>query len=234
MNRKNAMDLDRIAFIGRTYFEYMRMFGLDEIFCRKGPVLDCAGGPSSFTAEAYRSGFNVIACDVLYELPAEQLVSKGRKDIDHVFDKFDEVDHLYTWKYYKDKKEIIALRHKSLEAFSKDFETGSSKGRYIRAELPQLPFPDKTFSLVLCSHFLFLYNDRLDLEFHQACLKELARVSSCEVRIFPLQGLDAKPYPRMDEVLSFLKKERIITEIVDVPFEFQKGSNRMLVLRGGD
>lgn len=28
MNRKNAMDLNRIAYIGRTYFEYRRMFGV--------------------------------------------------------------------------------------------------------------------------------------------------------------------------------------------------------------
>lgn len=230
MKRKNSLDLDRIAFIGRTYFEYMRMFSLDETVFHEGPVLDCAAGPSSFTAEAHRSGFRAIACDLLYELPVDRLLAKGRNDIEHVFDKLDEVRHLYTWKYYRDKDEIISYRHASLDLFSRDFHAGLTEGRYVHAELPRLPFPDKTFSLVLVSHFLFLYGDRLDLEFHQACLKELVRVSSGEVRIFPLQGLDAKPYPQMDEVLAHLRADGIRAEIVPTNFEFQRGSNKMLRL----
>lgn len=230
MNKREALDIDRIAFIGRTYFEYMRMFGLDEAAVRKGPVLDCAAGPASFSAEAHRSGFRVTACDLLYELPVEHLIAKGRKDIEHVFDKLDEVRHLYTWKYYRDKEEIISLRHASLDLFSRDFPNGLAEGRYVHAELPCLPFADKTFSLVLASHFLFLYGDRLGLDFHKACIKELVRVSSGEVRIFPLQGLDARPYPHMEGLLSYLGSEGITADIVAVPFEFQKGSNRMMRL----
>lgn len=226
------LDIDRIAFIGRTYFEYMRMFDLDESVLRKGSVLDCAAGPSSFAAEALRAGFDVTACDLLYDIPVNDLVVKGTEDIEHVFDKLDEVRHLYTWKYYKDKEEIVAFRHKSLNLFSQDFSLGLSEGRYVHAELPRLPFPDKSFSLVLCSHFLFLYGDRLSFDFHTSCLKELARVSSEEVRIFPLQGLDAKPYPRMKELMVFLEAEGITAEINEVPFEFQKGSNKIMILRG--
>jgi hypothetical protein len=228
----NYLNIDRIAFIGRTYFEYLRMFGLDEPLLKQGPVLDCAAGPSSFATEAHQNGFSVTACDALYDVPVEQLIKKAKEDIAHVFDKFDDVPHLYTWKYYKNKDEIIALRHMALDMFSFDFPNGLAEGRYVHAELPHhLPFVDKAFSLVLCSHFLFLYGDRLDLDFHKTCLKELVRVSSGEVRIFPLQGLDAKPYPHMDEVLSFLKVEDINAEILEVPFEFQRGSNRILRLR---
>jgi hypothetical protein len=231
MKDVGRLNIDRIAFIGRTYFEYMRMFGLDEGVFQKGPVLDCAAGPSSFTAEACQTGFNVIACDLLYGISVDHLVKKGREDISHVFDKLDEVAYLYTWQYYRNKHEIIALRHMALDLFSRDLPAGLAEGRYVHAELPCLPFPDKAFSLVLSSHFLFLYGDRLDLDFHKACLKELVRVSSREVRIFPLQGLDAKPYPYMDKVSSFLKTEGIDAEMVEVPFEFQKGSNKVMILR---
>ncbi|MGE5173544.1 MAG: class I SAM-dependent methyltransferase [Betaproteobacteria bacterium] len=231
MKDVSRLNIDRIAFIGRTHFEYVRMFGLDESFFQKGPVLDCAAGPSSFAAEASQAGFNVTACDLLYGISVDHLVKKGREDITHVFDKLDEVAHLYTWKHYRDKHEIIALRHMALDLFSQDLPAGLAEGRYVRAELPRLPFPDKAFSLVLSSHFLFLYGDRLDLDFHTSCLKELVRVSSGEVRIFPLQGLDANPYPHMDKVLSFLKAENIAAETVEVPFEFQKGSNRLMRLR---
>ncbi len=232
MTGNDRLAIDRVAFIGRTYFEYLRMFGLEETVLRKGPVLDCAAGPSSFAAEAHRGGFRVTACDLLYDLPIETLVEKGRNDIGHVYGKLGAVRHLYTWKYYRDEQEIIALRHKSLMTFSRDFSDGLSEGRYVRAELPHLPFPDKAFSLVLASHFLFLYGDRLDLDFHARCLKELARVSSGEARIYPLQGLDAKPYPHMKKLRSFLKAEGIAADIAEVPFEFQKGSNTVMILRG--
>lgn len=231
MINRDYLDIDRIAFIGRTYFEYMRMFDLDETVFQEGPVLDCAAGPSSFAAEACSAGFRVTACDSLYELPVEHLLAKGKKDIEHVFDKLDEVRHLYTWKYYRDKDEIISFRHASLDLFSQDFSDGFAEGRYVRAELPHLPFPDRTFSLVLASHFLFLYGDRLDFEFHQACLRELVRVSSGEVRIFPLQGLDAKPYPHMAALTALLNREGIKAEIAEVPFEFQRGSNKVMRLR---
>ncbi len=231
MNNHNALDIDRIAFIGRTYFEYVRMFGLDESALRKGPVLDCAAGPSSFAAEARTAGHTVAACDPLYGLPPETLTAKGRSDIEHVFDKLEEVRHLYTWEYYRDTDEIISLRHRALDAFLWDFSAGRSEGRYVRAQLPRLPFPDGSFSLVLCSHFLFLYGDRLSIDFHMASLKELVRVSTGEVRLFPLQGLDAKPYPHMGTVLSFLEAENIEAEIAEVPFEFQRGSNRMMRLK---
>ncbi len=231
MTNCDYLDIDRIAFIGRTYSEYMRMFGLDETVFQGGGVLDCAAGPSSFTAEAHRSGLRATACDVLYELPVDRLIAKGKNDIELVFEKLDEVRHLYTWKYYRDMDEIISFRHASLDLFSRDYPKGLGEGRYVHAELPRLPFPDKMFSLVLASHLLFLYGDRLDLEFHQACLKELVRVSSKEVRIFPLQGLDARPYPHMDRLLAFLEAERINADVVEVPFEFQKGSNRVMRLR---
>src|SRR3990172_8128214 len=143
--KEQGLHLDRIVFIGRTYFEYMRTFGLDESDLKKGPVLDCAAGPSSFTAEAHGMGIDVTACDALYEMPVEILAEKGRKDIEHTFQKVDGVPHLYVWKYYKNRDEIIALRHKALDLFAKDFTGGFAKGRYVQAELPHLPFPDKAF-----------------------------------------------------------------------------------------
>lgn len=228
MTSTNSLQLDRIVFVGRTYSEYLRMFDLDESALRNGPVLDCPAGPSSFTSEARDKGFDVTACDVLYGNPVETLVGKGWKDIEHTFLKVDDVPHLYVWKQYKDRQEIIGLRQKALGLFEQDYSDGFRQGRYILAELPRLPFPDRTFNLVLSSHFLFLYGDRLSMDFHIESLREMMRVSSGEARVYPLQGLDAKPYPHMEEVLSRFRSEGIQTEIVPTPFEFQRGANRML------
>lgn len=232
MNKKSeSLDIDRIVFFGRTYSEYLSMFGLNEQLLRQGAILDCPAGASSFAAEAHQLGLDVTACDIMYNRSDDELIEKCKKDIQHVFEKFDEASHLYVWKYYKNKDEVIALRNKALKLFAEDFPAGFNKKRYIPAELPNLPFSDKSFSLVLSGNFLFLYGDRIDLEFHKACIKELIRVCSGEVRIFPLVGLDAKPYPHLKDILSFLDSEGIKAEIVKVPFEFQKGANQMIKLR---
>lgn len=232
MNKKSdSLDIDRIAFFGRTYAEYMSMFDLNEQLLRQGAILDCPAGASSFVAEANKLGLDVTASDVCYDLSIDAILEKGKKDMQHVFEMFDAASHLYTWGYYKNKDEVMALRSKALEIFDGDFPDGFREGRYIHAELPHLPFPDKIFSIVLSGNFLFLYGDRLDIDFHKACIKELLRVCSGDVRIFPLVGLDAKPYTYLIEILSFLDSEGIKAEIVKVPFEFQKGANQMLRLR---
>ncbi len=228
----SGLDIDRIAFFGRTYAEYLSMFDLNEQLLRQGAILDCPAGASSFAAEAHQLGLDVTACDIMYNHSVNELIEKCKKDIQHVFEKFDEAEHLYVWKHYKNKDEVMALRNKALKIFAADFFKGLKEKRYIHAELPHLPFPDKSFSLVLSGNFLFLYGDRLDLDFHRACIKELIRVCSGEVRIFPLVGLDAKPYQHLDDILSFLDSEGIKTEIVKVPFEFQKGANQMMKLSG--
>jgi hypothetical protein len=230
VGQNDRLDIDRIAFLGRTYDEYLRMFDLGEAVLSKGHVLDCPAGASSFTAEARRLGFSVTAGDILYDLCAKNLLKKGLEDIRHVFESFDKVSHLYIWKCYKNKEEVIALRNKSLELFEEDFTEGIKRGYYVYARLPHLPFADESFALVLSGNFLFLYNDRLDIDFHMSCIRELMRVCSGEVRIFPLVGLDARPYPDLDEILFSLRSEDIEAVIVKVPFEFQKGADMMMKL----
>ena len=234
MNRNRGLDIDRIAFFGRTYEEYLKIFDLDEEILDRGEILDCPAGASSFTAESLQKGFSVTACDLLYDLSIEALERKGRDDIRHVFERFDEVSDLYVWKCYKSRDEVIALRNRALELFSKDFPEGLTRGNYVRAALPLLPFPDRRFALVLSGHFLFLYADRLDIDFHVSCIRELLRVCSGEVRIFPLTGLDVRPYPHLHEILCLLRSEGIEASVVKVPFEFQRGANMMLRLRRTD
>lgn len=72
----------------------------------------------------------------------------------------------------------------AMKNFLNDFEVGKRDKRYVYAGLPVLPFADHQFDLSLSSHFLFLYNDNLSLEFHLQAINEMLRVSK-EVRIFP-------------------------------------------------
>ena len=209
----------------------MSLFDLDETILRQGPVLDCPAGAASFTAEASRSGIDAVACDILYDSELKNLIEKGKNDIEHIYDKVKEVPHLFAWNYYKDIDNLVVQREKALEIFASDFKKGSDEGRYRYGKLPELPFPDKHFSLVLSSHFLFLYGDWLEFGFHIECLKELTRVCYGEIRIYPLTGLDTNPYKYLDEILSTLNSNGNKTDIVRIPFEFQKGSNRMMIIK---
>ena len=65
MNKHDILDIDRIAFFGRTYSEYLSMFGLNEQLLRQGAILDCPAGASSFAAEAHQLGLDVTACDIM-------------------------------------------------------------------------------------------------------------------------------------------------------------------------
>lgn len=225
----DKLDLDRIMFIGRTFSEYLRMFDLDEALLRRGRVLDCPAGASSFTAEARAAGFNAVAADALFDLQPETLMEKGRADLDHVLERVRFVPHLYVWDEFGGIEDLRQARIKALSAFANDFPAGRTGGHYRKVLLPELPFADGEFSLLLSGHFLFTYGDRLDFDFHVASLQEMLRVSS-EVRVFPLVGLDVRPYNRLGDVMSALEAARYRTEIRKVPYEFQRGSNHMLRL----
>jgi hypothetical protein len=96
--------------------------------------------------------------------------------------------------------------------------------------LPKLDFQDKQFQLALCSHFLFLYSEHLSFEFHLDSIRELCRIAE-EVRIFPLLTLAQARSPYIDEISSTLPKEGINSEIIQVPYELQKGGNQAIIFR---
>jgi ubiquinone/menaquinone biosynthesis C-methylase UbiE len=112
---------------------------------------------------------------------------------------------------------------KSMSQFLDDYEQGFEEGRYIAAELPNLPFEDNTFDLALCSHFLMLYSDHLDLDFHLKAIEEMLRVAS-EIRIFPVVDLNANQSVHLNAIRKMFPNN----ELVKVIYEFQKGGNLML------
>jgi len=96
--------------------------------------------------------------------------------------------------------------------------------------LPELPFEDDEFDLSLCSHLLFLYSAQLSFDFHFASMLEMLRVAR-EVRVFPLLDLDLQHSAHLDPVMAELRSADFHPEIVNVPYEFQKGGGQMLRAR---
>ena len=107
---------------------------------------------------------------------------------------------------------------------------GSSE-RYVPVTLPSLPFKDAEFDILLSAHFLFMYADRLDYQFHIKTLNELLRVTKEEIRIFPLVDLEGKRYEHLDKLISYLTGHGCKVEEVKVPYEFQVNANTMLKIK---
>ncbi|AIQ68400.1 SAM-dependent methyltransferase [Paenibacillus graminis] len=224
----NKLDLERIVFIGRTFEEYLRMFNLQPGELGGRSILDCPAGACSFTSEAHKLGAASVAADIAYYYSAEALRDKGLKDIEHTVQQLDKVQDNFVWKEFTSIHALQQARTAALAASTLDRQQNSS--RYIPVELPLLPFADRSFDLTLSAHFLFMYGDRLDYDFHLRTLQELMRVTKSEIRIFPLVDLSSRRYHKLERLVCAAQAQGWTAEEQQVPYEFQKGADSMLRL----
>ena len=136
----------------------------------------------------------------------------------------------FVWTHISSVDELAEIRMQAMDAFCRDFKSGKQHGRYIDASLPNLPFPDGHFDLVLSAHLLFFYSANRDLVFHLNGIRELLRIGT-EVRIFPIVDVNSNPSPFLSPVIDELKKDGIACSVERVPYHFQKTGNEMLRLR---
>ena len=105
--------------------------------------------------------------------------------------------------------------------------TGSTDRKIPLRRTAQPPIRHLSFRpRIFCSHLLFLYSQELDLEFHLSALSELTRVAA-EVRVFPMISLDGTPSPHVEACRQFLERRNVRVAIEAVPFEFQRGADRV-------
>lgn len=219
-------ELEKVIPWGRNFDEYTAMFDLNpEIL--KQTIIDCASGPASFNCQMNRQGYRVISCDPIYQFSAEEISRRIEETCQIVVEGLGANSENYVWQNIKNPEELGEIRMAAMRQFLADFPTGVQQGRYLTAELPQLPFNKGEFDLALCGHLLFSYTDHLSEEFHLQSILELCRVAT-EVRIFPLLKLSGEPSPFLPVSLSFLLKQGYQVEIKQVAYEFQKGGNQML------
>jgi len=228
---ERAPDPDNIGeylISARSFPEYRAMFDLSDADLR-GSILDCPGGGSDFTAQARARGADAIAVDPAYAIPAPQLGAHVLAETDRGSAHTAAGHDRYRWDFYGDPAGHRAMRARSARGFARDL--AAHPERYVAGALPSLPFPDGRFDLVLSSHFLFTYADRLDAGFHLAALQEMRRVCTGEVRVFPLldQGGHSLD-PLVDDLKGALAGRGVHAVVRRVPYEFQRGGDRMLVL----
>ncbi|MCA9148602.1 MAG: SAM-dependent methyltransferase [Planctomycetales bacterium] len=222
-----AIELSEVVPWGRSYLEYCQMFDLQSQQLELS-MLGIGDGPASFNCQLTRRGGKIVSADPLYAYSTDQI----RRRIDEVYENIMEQTRRnqssFTWRAPLENVEALGeLRMSAMREFLQDYLVGRREGRYVAASLPSLPFTDRQFQLAVCSHLLFLYTEQLGAEFHLASLLELCRVAD-EVRVFPLVQLDGSRSHLIDPALAALREMGRCTEIIVVPYEFQRGANQML------
>lgn len=190
-------------------------------------VLDCGGGPASFTAEVSASGVRAVAVDPIYALSGAQSRERFEAAMEPMMAQVRATPDDWVWSYHRDPDDLRANRRAAIGRFLADYASGLRERRYVVGELPSLPLDAGSFGLAVCSHLLFLYSDLLSEEFHVRSALELCRVAG-EVRIFPLLTLRLEPSPHLAAVQSAVRSHGWTSEVVRVSYELQRGGNQML------
>lgn len=223
---KVAFNLKEVVPWGRSFDEYIKMFALSDDDLRKR-ILGCSDGPASFNCTLTKRGGSVVSIDPIYQFTAEEIAKRISETYDIVMEQMRQNFQEFVWTHIGSVEELGHLRTTAMYDFLADYPTGKGEGRYISAELPQLPCSGSAFDLALCSHFLFLYSVHFDKAFHLLSLRELCRVAH-EVRVFPILELGSIRSRHVDDVISTLASEGYEVRIEQVDYEFQKGGNEML------
>jgi hypothetical protein len=222
-----ASGIGEMLVSSRSLAEYRAMFALTESDLGRR-ILDCPGGTASFTAEVNAAGGDATACDPIYaQCGPEELAARSASESERADRYIRAHPDQYVWNFFSDSEEYLRSRLAAGARFATDLRT--HPGRYVAAQLPELPFPTGSFELVASSHLLFSYADRFDLAFHRAAIGELMRVTSGELRVFPLVAMGSGRYQLLDRLLEQLVQDGVTGRVVAVDYEFQAGGNQMLI-----
>lgn len=218
--------LNQVIPWGRSYEEYVALFNLNARDLQ-GYILGCGDGPAAFNSELTRRGGHMVSVDPVYALGAEDIRQRIEATFDEVLEKVRQNQQEFVWRQIPSPEALGEIRMAAMAAFLADFEAGKAAGRYLAAELPNLPLADDSFDLALCSHLLFLYSPQLSLEFHLDAISEMLRLAP-EVRIFPLLELGSEPSRHLSGVVTGLENRGHRLQIETTRYEFQKGGNQLM------
>jgi len=220
------MKLEHVVPWGRNLSEYKEM-GLFRDTDKDKKILGCGDGPASVNSELTKLGVDIVSIDPVYRFSKAQIAKRVEETSDVIGEQLRKKQDDFVWKNIPNVDALINLRLSAMREFLDDYDLGKEEGRYQYQELPKLSFEDQAFDLVWSSHFLFLYSEHFDLEFHKKSVLEMLRVAK-EVRIFPLLDLNNQISPHLQGVMRFLERNGYICKIEKSNYEFQKGANEML------
>jgi ubiquinone/menaquinone biosynthesis C-methylase UbiE len=219
-----------VAMTCRSYTEYEKMFVLEKEDLQQDVILDVAGGASSFTAAAKSKGIKAFAVDPLYNKSIPEMAEFGRNEITLSTEKLVMLEQSFDWSYYGSPELHREHRLSSLDLFMADYSKEDAVNTYFPSALPELPFAANSFSLILCSHFLFLYQEQFDYTFHINAVIEMLRVCRAggQIRIYPIFDFKRLPYPYLERFMRQLQEHGARTELIPSKLPFITGSTHYL------
>ena len=224
-----VIKLKEVVPFGRSLDEYSKMFDLSSADLQQR-IIGIGDGPASFNAEGTIAGSNITSVDPIYQFDGAEIKQRFDAVVDNIINQIISTPNNWIWNYHKNPQELKARRIETIEIFLQDYNLGKKTDRYLAQELPNLHFADRSFDLALCSHFLFLYSAHYDRNFHLAAIKEMLRISK-EIRIFPLLTLMQETSPYLDFIVDKFTNLGYFVAIKKVPYEFQPGGNKMLMIK---
>ena len=230
-NKDLKVKLENVVPWGRNLEEYKKMFLLSQKDLQSKKILGCGDGPSSFNFEVTQLQGDITSIDPIYQFTKDEIQSRIDETSSVVSEQLRKNQNDFIWKGIQSVDELINIRLTAMKNFINDYKNGKKEKRYIHQELPKLSFENDIFDVVLSSHFLFLYSEYFDLQFHTDSILEMCRVSKDEVKIFPLLDLKNKKSDYLEPILEILKAKGFETNIIKTDYEFQKGANELLSIK---
>jgi len=136
---------------GRSYDEYLAMFSLSpENLGLK--ILGCGDGPAGFNSILSRRGGAIVSVDPVYAFSSEQIKERIDATFALVLEQTAGNSDEFLWETIPSVEELGRVRMSAMTEFLQDFKQGRAEGRYVAGSLPRLPFRNREFDLVLCSH----------------------------------------------------------------------------------
>ncbi len=186
----DRLKFDHVVFFGRNFDEYLQLFALDAKDLEGRRVLDCPSGPCSFVADSHERGIDATGVDPMYGKSVEELSKEGAKDIENGLEQLRAAPTTHP---ISDFEGYAQRKRDALKGFLADYS--AHRPRYIEGRLPNLPFANRSFDLVLSAHLLFAYSPIdedgmldsrvFDRTWHHEAVRELARVAGREIRLYP-------------------------------------------------
>ena len=223
-----AFILNDVVPWGRNMEEYKLMFRLDENDLTK-KIAGFGDGPACFNCEATKKGSRIVSFDPIYQFSKAEIQERIQEVRITVMQQMKENMDNYVWTHIKKLEDLEHIRMSAMRKFLADYEQGRKEGRYVFHELPnRLPYESESFDIGLSSHFLLMYTG-LGYEFHIQSITEMLRVCK-EIRIFPVVDLDANKTELITNIINYFKKDYHV-KILSTEYEFQKGANKLLVIK---
>jgi len=212
---------------GHHLDDYREMFDLSPEDLRAA-LLEFGCGPSAFNVEVRAQATSCVSCDPMFVLDEATLRTKSLLVFADRAEQVAAESTHFDFSRYGGLEGFLAQRRAGMDAFFADYTQGKKDGRYQAAEDFHLPYPDFSFDMALCSHYLFGDLDNQDLDFHIQMIRELARVAK-EVRVFPLVDYNDHMSTLIGPLLLALQQQNYGVEVRSTRYHLQQAKGNAML-----